>query len=260
MNILDKIVTTKWEEIAALKASAPDLIKPPAPLPRHRRFLSALTQPQLGIIAEVKKASPSKGIIRKDFDPVALAIEFEAAGAAALSILTDAQYFQGHPRFLAAIRHAVALPLLRKEFIVDSIQIWEAARLGADAILLIKAILSNDTCQRLMDDAHYAGLDVLLEIHNDAELHDALQLRDHDLIGINNRNLSTFETDIQLAPRLNAQIQSTRPTLPVVAESGYRHLSELAQLATDGFAAVLIGEGLARNTELAKNLGKLSII
>ncbi len=254
MTILDRIVKTKREEITALKGCRPDLVLPASPIPRSHRFTKAIRADGLTVIAEVKKASPSRGVIRHDFDPVSLAIQFEKSGAGALSVLTDGPYFQGSPAYISAIRPAVSIPILRKEFIIDPIQIIESAELGADAILLIQAILNPSLCRNLIDVAHFLNLDVLLEIHTDEELDIALQIPNVDMIGINNRNLKTFDIDISLAQKLNEKIKRIRPDLPVVAESGYRSIDDLKTLASEEFSAVLIGEGLATNPSLVNQL------
>ncbi len=258
MTILDQIVATKRAEVATLYQNKNHWAEFSQTRPRTRRFQNAIAS-SFGVIAEIKKASPSKGIIRPDFNPVQIARSFEKNGATALSVLTDVNYFQGSPRYIQEIRPAVNIPILRKEFIIDPIQIWESVFLGADAILLIKAILDQDTCQQLINTAHNVGLDILLEVHSPSELDDALRLRDIDLMGINNRNLATFETDTNLANTLNRIIKETHPTLPVVAESGYQTINELAALKASGFAGVLIGEGLARNPNLEKSIATLSM-
>lgn len=250
MTILDKIAITKRDEIQQLKISRPDLLNELPPIPRKRRFLNTLSAPGLSLIAEVKKASPSRGIIRAEFDPISLAKEFESAGAHALSVLTDCSYFQGSPLFIPQIRTKVSLPILRKEFIIDRIQIAESAELGADAILLIQALLTPEKTQELIDIAHYFGLDTLLEVHNHDELTTALSLKNIDFIGINNRNLKTFEIDTHIALGLLETIKKTHPRVPVVAESGYSTGEDLIRLKNEGFSAVLIGEGLATNPEI----------
>lgn len=257
MTILDQIINTKRDEIKALYQNESAWQRFSTKRPRHNRFKDAFKD-TFGVIAEVKKASPSKGVIRADFDPVAIAKAFEQNGARALSVLTDRDYFKGSPTDLSEIRQSVNLPLLRKEFIIDPIQIWESVALGADAILLIQAILPVDLCQTLIDTAHAVGLDVLLEIHTPDELDQALQLNDLDLIGINNRNLATFDTDITLANRLCPRIKQSHPQLPVIAESGYHRIEELYALKEKNFAGVLIGEGLATNPNLEKMIGTLS--
>ena len=254
MTILDRIVTTKRQEIAELKRCRPELVLPEHPIPRRRRFLNSIKAVGLTVIAEVKKASPSRGVIRTDFDPVALAIQFEKSGAGALSVLTDGPYFRGSPAYISDIRPFVAIPILRKEFIIDPIQIIESAELGADAILLIQAILNPMLCHQLIEAAHFLDLDVLLEIHTDEELDVALQISGVDMIGINNRNLKTFEIDITHAQNLNQKIRGIRPDLPVVAESGYQSIEDLKTLASEEFSAVLIGEGLATNPSLVNQL------
>ncbi|NBV41530.1 indole-3-glycerol phosphate synthase TrpC [bacterium] len=250
MTILDTIVQTKHEEVAQLIRQNPEWRTKITLHERSFRFAQALRQPGLNIIAEVKKASPSKGIIRSDFDPVEIAQSFKAAGASALSVLTDVAYFQGHPAFIAQIRAVVNLPILRKDFIIDDVQIYEASQIGADAILLIMAILTRESAQSLLNMAHRLGLDVLVEVHNRKEMEDALGLNGIEIIGINNRNLHTFETDIRLAETLTQEIRRFRPDVIVVAESGYQSTEPLVRLREAGANAVLIGEGLAINPQL----------
>jgi len=213
MSILDTIVAQKRREVAALPPApvTPDSLRTALDRRADRRdFMAALRQPSQGnvaLIAEVKKASPSAGVIRPDFDPVAIARAYERAGAACLSVLTDEQFFQGSLSYLKAIREAVKLPLLRKDFIIDERQIREAIEWGADAILLIVAILDDASLRRLHDLASEAGLAVLVEVHDEAELDRALAVRPA-LIGVNNRDLKTFRVDLATTERLAAQLQA----------------------------------------------------
>lgn len=259
-NILDTIVAHKQQEIAAL---------PPAHLTVEslrrrlanrgkRDFLAALQRPRSGrsmaLVAEVKKASPSAGVIRPDFDPVAIARAYEAAGADCLSILTDEHFFQGHLQYLRQIRDAVSLPLLRKDFILDERQIAEAVEWGADAILLIAAILDDDRLRRLHALATEAGLAALVEVHNEAEMERALALG-APLIGVNNRDLTTFTVDLATTERLAAQA-AKRPCL-LVAESGIHTRADVERLARCGARAILVGESLMRAPSVASKVAEL---
>ncbi|MFC1770692.1 indole-3-glycerol phosphate synthase TrpC [Candidatus Margulisiibacteriota bacterium] len=213
-------------------------------------FYRALSQNGLNLIAEVKKASPSKGIIRKDFNHISIAKGFESSGASCISVLTDTDFFQGKPEFIPEIKQHTKLPVLRKDFIMDPIQVYQSKYLGADAILLIKAILNDTECQNLLNLASELKLDVLLEIHSEEELEQIKNLSQIRIIGINNRNLHTFNVDISLAPKLLGKINTHFSDICTVAESGYFTAAELSDLENTGFNGVLIGEGLAKNPEL----------
>lgn len=244
---LDKIVATKQHEVAALKqlTTVTSLERAIAAMPPTRRFEQALAQrnrQQMGLIAEVKKASPSKGLIRADFNPVAIAEAYERAGADCLSVLTDVHYFQGENLYLQQIRAAVDVPILRKDFTIDEMQIYEARAIGADAILLIAAILTTDQMKRFLREARDLSLDVLVEVHDEAELERVLEI-DASMIGINNRNLHTFETDIRTTERLIARIPDG---VIKVTESGISQSDEIAYLASVGADAALIGEHFMR--------------
>ena len=243
--ILDKIVARKRLEVAELKskgirlpeAFAEKKIDPPR---GFRRAL--LAYPGVSIIAEVKKASPSKGVICPDFDPVAIAMNYERSGAQAISVLTDVDFFQGSLLYLMQVRQAVQLPVLRKDFIIDELQIKEAHVHGADAILLIAAILD---LQQLRDYQVYAGecgMDVLVEVHDEKELERTLNAGSR-LIGINNRNLKDFSMDLETTFRLKKLIPAD---IPVVSESGLRDQADIKRLHEAEVAAALIGETLMR--------------
>jgi len=222
----------------------------------HFSFREALGHEGIRLIAEVKKASPSAGVIRADFRPVEVALGFEDMGAAAVSVLTERDYFLGSIDYLRAIKSKVTIPVLRKDFIVDVIQVYEARAAGADAILLIKAILSLEKCQELLDLAKKLGMDVLLEIHTEEELKEISTLSGVEIVGVNNRDLRTFKVDTGFAYRLLPLIRASMgdPPTPnglrrtsgvlVVAESGYRHEDEIVALGEAGFDGVLIGEGM----------------
>ena len=247
-DILEKILATKREEVAALKAQSTPakLLARCAELPPTRGFRVALAAP-VALIAEVKKASPSKGLIRPDFDPVAIARAYFAGGASCLSVLTDETYFQGSLGYLATIREAVPLPLLRKDFLIDPIQVYEARLAGADAILLIVAAIPSPA--RLAEMRHAAeslGMDALVEVHNEAELALAVE-SGATLIGVNNRDLKTFTVLLETFERL-------APLFPknavAVAESGIFTASDVGRMGAAGAHAVLVGESLMRQTDV----------
>jgi len=244
---LDKIVATKLAEVAAMKISFSigDAERRIADMAACRGFERALTagkRRELGLIAEVKKASPSKGLIRADFEPVALAQEYERAGADCISVLTDVSYFQGSNAYLQAVREAVNVPLLRKDFTIDERQIYEARLLGADAILLIAAILTTPQMQRFLELAKSLGMDALVEVHDREELERALEL-DTQMIGVNNRNLQTFVTDLRTTEAL---IEHIPAGITVVSESGIATTDDIEYLEDIGAKAVLIGEHFMR--------------
>jgi indole-3-glycerol phosphate synthase len=253
MNILETIVEQKKREVAKLRGSAVTVRSLKTALTKrgdHRGFNYALRHPRCGsvaLIAEVKKASPSAGVIRADFDPVRIAKEYEAAGASCLSVLTDEQFFQGSLEYLKQIRAAVKLPLLRKDFIIDERQILEAVKWGADAILLIVAILSAAQLKRFHDLATDAGLAVLVEVHDEEELERALAM-DARLIGVNNRDLKTFNVDLATTERLAQKIFATRnrEEIALVAESGIHTRADVERVSRAGASAVLVGESLMR--------------
>lgn len=249
-TFLDDILTLKQAEIDALKAQfsiSYFVEKAEQANFEDLSLQAALEQPGLSLIAELKKASPSKGVLRANFDPIALADAFVKQGASALSVLTEKHYFMGHPDILTQVKKHVSIPILRKDFIVDPIQVAEAKAMGADAILLIMACLDLETCQELINQANMLHLDVLLEVHQESELEEALQLSGVKIIGFNNRDLRTFDVDMDLAPRLLKILNAQHPEYLTIAESGYKTQDELKTLEKLGFNAALIGEGLIYN-------------
>ncbi len=264
MSILDTIVAQKEREVALLPAVPVVRLSLTAAAQMRggvRDFLGALRRPHRGrtaLIAEVKKASPSAGVIRADFDPVRIAREYEAAGADCLSVLTDRAFFQGSLESLKAIREAVAVPLLRKDFIIDERQIMEAVEWGADAILLIVAILDDDRLRRFHELATSAGLAVLVEVHDAAELERALAIGAR-LLGVNNRDLRHFEVDLGTTERLAAIVWACRSPADtlLVAESGIHTRADVERLAACGAGAILVGESLMRHPDIPAKVREL---
>ncbi|MBZ0335013.1 indole-3-glycerol phosphate synthase [Marinobacter sp. JH2] len=258
-TILRKIVERKWQEVderkpktsmADLKAMAGD--QPPA-----RGFANALRsrieQQQTAVIAEIKKASPSKGILRDPFEPEAIAESYEKGGAACLSVLTDQDFFQGHEDYLKAARAACSLPVIRKDFMVAPYQVYESRAIGADCILLIAACLTKDQMQELEGIAHEIGLDVLVEVHNGEEMDDALTLST-PLVGINNRNLHTFEVSLDTTFDLYQRIGSDRLA---ITESGIMTRADVQTMTERGIYGFLIGESFMRAPEPGEKLQEL---
>jgi len=267
MTILETIVAQKKLEIARLPKQAitvPLLQQAMRVRGERRDFLAALRKPIHGpvtLIAEVKKASPSAGLLRADFAPVAIARDYEAGGASCLSVLTDEKFFQGSLDYLQQIRAATKLPLLRKDFIIDERQILEAIEFGADAILLIVAILADEQLQHFHSLAREAGLAVLVEVHDEAELDRACGLHPA-LLGVNNRDLKTFKVDLATTERLKARLDSTTKTAKqpkplFVAESGIHTHADVQRLANCGVNSILVGESLMRHNDIPLKLREL---
>ncbi len=265
MNILDKIVEQKRVEVARLPARsvrAGDIRAMLEKRGESRDFFSALQSPRrggaVGLIAEVKKASPSAGIICVDFDPVRIARDYENAGADCLSVLTDELFFQGSLEYLRQIREVVKLPLLRKDFIIDERQILEAAEWGADAILLIAAILSDDQLAHFQSLALDSGLAALVEVHDEEELERALAAN-AKLIGVNNRNLKTFQVDLGTTERLAAKLRISPGGLEklLVAESGIHSRADVQRLEQCGSRAILVGESLVKHGNIPAKVAEL---
>jgi indole-3-glycerol phosphate synthase len=254
-DILRRILRAKQEEVRALKAGDVRALEERADRQEPARGFRAALAGAAGValVAEVKKASPSAGVIREDFDPVAIARAYERGGAAAVSILTDRQFFQGDPAFLARARRAVELPLLRKDFLLDPLQVLESRAIGADACLLIAAALEASQLDELLRGVRALGMDALVEVHDEAELGAALSAG-ADLVGINNRDLRTFEVKIEVAERLAPRVPEG---VLLVAESGIKTAADVRRLYACGVKAVLVGEALMREPDVESAVRRL---
>jgi indole-3-glycerol phosphate synthase len=246
MNKLDEICATKRDEVALRKVEGLAMWPAPSPVRGFEAAMRAKAKTGFALIAEIKKASPSKGLIRQDFDPPAHARAYETGGAACLSVLTDAPYFQGHEDYLVAARAACALPVLRKDFMVDPWQVGEARAMGADAILIIVAALDDGAMAEIEAAARDLDMDVLVEVHDEAELDRALRLKSK-MIGVNNRNLKTFEVDLATTERLAKRIPDD---ILLVCESGISTHADCTRMATHGVRSFLVGESLMRQADV----------
>jgi indole-3-glycerol phosphate synthase len=256
VTILERIIETKWAEVAAARQAVPEaeLEHRIGDLPPARGFTAAVGRPgEVRVIAEVKKASPSAGVIRPDFDPVAIARTYERHGAAAVSVLTDERYFQGRLSYLTAVRDAVGCPVLRKDFVLDRYQLLEARLAGADAALLIAEILPGDRLAELQREATALGLHTLVELHDADQLPRVLDSGAR-VIGVNNRDLRTFTTRLEHTLELLPKIPADRV---VVSESGIKSPADLRRLADAGVRAVLVGESLMRSADVGAALDVL---
>jgi indole-3-glycerol phosphate synthase len=258
-DILEKIITVKHREIEDSRSivSVSDLEQQCSKLPPTRDFVHALRsrveKSQPAVIAEIKKASPSKGVIREDFDPAEIARSYEQSGAACLSVLTDRDFFQGAPEYLTAAKAVTNIPIIRKDFIIDPYQVFEARAMGADCILLIVAALDTTQMIELEKVAQRLGLAVLVEVHSEEELEEAFSLKT-PLIGINNRNLRTFETDINTSLVLSKKIP---PARIAITESGIHSREEVLLMLDNAVRAFLVGESLMRKPDPGAALQEL---
>ncbi len=254
-TILDEIIARKQSELDTRKQriSLKSLKAAVRDLPPLRGFCAALSERDAAVIAEIKKASPSKGVIREDFDPSSIALSYQEHGASCLSVLTDEYFFQGNDEALRTARDKTQLPVLRKDFIVDEYQIFETRVLPADCLLLIVAALDHSTLESFHEIGLGLGLDVLVEVHNERELDEALAI-DARLIGINNRNLKTFHTDLSVTERLVPQIP---PSVQIVSESGIHNRTDVSRLLACGVNAFLVGEAFMRANDPGRAMSEI---
>lgn len=256
--ILNEILTHKRKEIEELKLRYP-LRKLQEAVARrngttHRNFQKAISNPhQLNVIAEIKKASPSEGVLRENFQPLRLAALLEYAGAAALSVLTESRFFKGRPSYLKTVRQVTHVPILRKDFVVDEYQLYESAVLEADAVLLIASLLTEEQLAQFLEQSTKIGLEALVEVHTEEDLKKALEAK-VELIGINNRDLKTLEVDVKRAERLLSHVPKQ---VTVVIESGFKNHEELLQYKSLGISAFLIGTSLMRSEDIVGKMHEL---
>ncbi|MBN1894187.1 indole-3-glycerol phosphate synthase TrpC [bacterium] len=253
MSILQKILNTKRQEVDLKKKSRPLSVLEAGLFPARRGFRQAVRRNGVSIIAEIKRRSPSSGMIRADADPGGLAALYERSGAAAISVLTDSLFFGGDDSFIPEVRTRSALPVLRKEFILDSYQITESAALGADAVLLLANVLDGSRIDEFIDRAGEYGMDCLVEVHTEEELRSVLRTR-ASLISINNRDLATFDVDLDTSLRLKPLIPDERVS---VSASGLRGPDDIRRLCRAGFHAALVGETLMRSGNIPEMLASL---
>ncbi len=253
--ILERIVADKRSELAREKELIPlkELKSMASSAKVPRDFLAALKEPGLSLIAEVKKASPSAGIIRQDFRPERIAKEYQAGGASAISVITERSHFLGDPAYLKEAKKAVSLPILRKDFIIDEYQLYESRAIGADAVLLITALLSVEELKGFLELCEELGLSAMVEVHNAAEVKRA-QGAGAKIIGINNRDLKTFKVDLETTFRLKEKIA---PDIIVVSESGIKDRGDIERLKGAGLDGVLIGETLIRSDNILAKIAEL---
>jgi indole-3-glycerol phosphate synthase len=258
MNILDEIVAEKRVEVARLRPQAGKLKQAATARKDFRDFAGSLRRRDgVALIAEVKKASPSAGVIKKDFDAINIAREYEAAGAAALSVLTDEKFFQGRVEYLQLIRDVVRLPLLRKDFVIDELQLYESAARGADAILLIVALLNDAQLRDYRELAEHLRMSALVEVHDDKELDRGLTVG-ATMIGINNRDLRDFSVNLATTERLAAKLRRGMcDERIVVAESGINARADVERAVKAGVNAILVGESLMRSDDIGTKVGEL---
>jgi indole-3-glycerol phosphate synthase len=256
MSVLAEICLKKAEHVATMRKERPQVMLESmiAKAEKPRGFIRALKKhPAPAVIAEIKKASPSQGIIRTDFDPAAIAKTYEANGAACISVLTDEPYFQGKDEYLKQVKGACKLPVLRKDFMIDAYQVYESRALGADCILLIMACLTDEQALEFLQIASDLGMDTLIEVHDEAELKRAVNINPM-MIGINNRNLKTLAVDIETSHQLGKMIPAH---ILKVAESGISRPGSIHALQAEGFSAFLIGESLMRHDDIGAGLRAL---
>jgi indole-3-glycerol phosphate synthase len=253
LSILERILAAKREEVSALKQARRGIESEARAAPPPRDFVAALRAKHPAVIAEIKRASPSKGLLRPDFDPATIARSYGKGGAACMSVLTDKEFFQGAPEHLSAARGACSLPALRKDFLIDPYQVFESRALGADCILLIAVCLADSEMSELEMLAHSLGMAVLVEVHDADELERALKLKT-PLIGINNRNLRSFETRLETTLDLLPRIPGDRL---VITESGIVSKNDIARMRSAGVHAFLVGEAFMRASDPGAELRKL---
>jgi indole-3-glycerol phosphate synthase len=255
--ILDDIILNKRQEVTALKLqfsgqTLRDLIKA---LPKPRNFLKAFSQGKLSLIAEIKRASPSAGIIREKFDPVSLAKVYEESGAAAISVLTDEKFFQGKLEDLKAAKESTTIPILRKDFIIDESQIYQARLAGADAVLLIARVLEEGTLVSLLELTENLGMQALVEVHNAAEVEGVLRT-EAKIVGINNRDLDNFQTDLQNSINLVNKYPALAKRI-IISESGINNHQDVERLRQAGFDGILVGETILRSKNIPAKISEL---
>jgi indole-3-glycerol phosphate synthase len=255
INVLEKICAEKRDDVTIKKTlrDVSEIRELAEAQPPCRGFINSLKQKDIALIAEVKKASPSKGIIREDFDPVQIASIYEESGAACLSVLTEKKYFQGHDEYFIAIRNNVSLPMLRKDFMVDEYQIYESRALGADCILIIMAALNDDEAALFYETASTLGMDSLFEVHDEDEMQRALALNPK-MLGVNNRNLKTLEVNLETGLSLVKQIPDD---ILKVAESGIYTRANIETFQDAGYNSFLVGESLMRENDIAQAVKSL---